>query len=179
MSSASARGVAYSDLVGGLLDARVDAATQRFDAELIAAVEAGAVTTEAARRLRFWQRASVRGVVDHARTVLPPALEALDSARDESKRTVLAEQRSWAVATGREDERDEGERRNDSDKPDNTSNSTDLDSSGDVTADPELDESASSPDVTASIDLTDPRSRLLVAGLTQVRAPTNGPDRPS
>jgi hypothetical protein len=100
MTTEGARHVAYADLVGGLLDARLDPATERFDAELAAAVAAGTVTGDAARTLRFWQRASVRGLVDHARHVLPPALAALDAARDESQETVDAEQRSWTEATG-------------------------------------------------------------------------------
>ncbi len=100
MTTEGARQVAYADLVGGLLDARLDPATDRFDAELAAAVAAGTVTGDAARMLRFWQRASVRGLVDHARHVLPPALAALDAARDESRETVAAEQRSWTEATG-------------------------------------------------------------------------------
>ena len=100
MSTEGARHVAYADLVGGLLDARLDPATERFDAELAAAVAAGTVTGDAARTLRFWQRASVRALVEHARQVLPPALAALDAARDEGQETVDAEQRSWAQATG-------------------------------------------------------------------------------
>ena len=102
MTTEGARHVAYADLVGGLLDARLDPATERFDEELAAAVAEGTVTGDAARTLRFWQRASVRGLVDHARHVLPPALTALDAARDESQETVDAEQRSWAEATGDE-----------------------------------------------------------------------------
>ncbi len=100
MTTEGARHVAYADLVGGLLDARLDPATERFDAELAAAVADGTVPPEVARTLRFWQRASVRGLVEHARNVLPPALAALDAARGESQETVDAEQRSWAEATG-------------------------------------------------------------------------------
>ena len=61
----------YADLVGGLLDAREDPAAVRFDAELAAAVTRGEVSPETAKRLRAWQRASVRGVADHVRAVLP------------------------------------------------------------------------------------------------------------
>src|SRR5688572_13063672 len=85
MTTDGARHVAYADLVGGLLDARVDPATEHFDAELSAALTAGTVTAEAARTLRYWQRASVRGLVEHARSVLPPALSALEAARAASK----------------------------------------------------------------------------------------------
>ena len=75
----------WTDLVGGLIDARADPATARFDAELADAVAAGALAEETATRLRFWQRASVRAVADHARTVLPVALGALDAARREAQ----------------------------------------------------------------------------------------------
>ena len=74
----------WTDLVGGLIDARADPATARFDAELADAVAAGALPEETATRLRFWQRASVRAVADHARTVLPVALGALEAARREA-----------------------------------------------------------------------------------------------
>ena len=158
MTTDGARHVAYADLVGGLLDARVDPATEHFDAELSAALAAGTVTAEAARTLRFWQRASVRGLVEHARNVLPPALSSLEAAREESKQTVEAEQRSWAAATG----------------------GTARDLAGQahltgLTTDPT---DATMPDVTPSADrsinLTDHRrSRLIVAGLMSSLAPAD------
>jgi hypothetical protein len=76
---------AYSDLVGGLLDARDDPATARFDAELATAVERGDVSDDTARRLKFWQRASLRALTDHTRTVLPTALGALEASRREAR----------------------------------------------------------------------------------------------
>jgi hypothetical protein len=72
-------------LVGGLLDARSDPATARFDAELAAGLADGSLTDETAHRLRFWQRASVRSLADHARTVLPVALGALEAARQDAE----------------------------------------------------------------------------------------------
>lgn len=77
-----ARESAYAELVAGLLDVRDDVATARFDAELAAAEAEGRIDTATARTLRWWQRAAVRGVVDHARTALPPVLAALDRAHD-------------------------------------------------------------------------------------------------
>jgi len=74
----------YSDLVAGLVDARHDEATGRFDAEVASAVEAGTITAETANRLRFWQRASVRSLADHAKTVIPTALAALEASRREA-----------------------------------------------------------------------------------------------
>jgi hypothetical protein len=75
----------WTELVDALIDARTDPATTRFDAELASAVTAGALPEETATRLRFWQRASVRAVGDHARTVLPVALGALDASRREAE----------------------------------------------------------------------------------------------
>jgi hypothetical protein len=84
--------------VAGLLEARIDPVTERFDAELAAAVDAGTVSPEAARTLRFWQRASLRALVDHGRSVLPPALGALEAARQESLAAVATEQEAWQAA---------------------------------------------------------------------------------
>jgi hypothetical protein len=100
MTTEGSRQVAYADIVGGLLDARLDPATRCFDAELATALAAGTVTAEAARTLRFWQRASVRGLVEHARFVLPPALAALDGSWQESQQTMEADQQSWREVTG-------------------------------------------------------------------------------
>ena len=71
----------YAELVSGLLGARTDPATDRFDEELDRAVADGEVTAAAARRLRFWQRASLRALMDHTRTVLPITLGALEASR--------------------------------------------------------------------------------------------------
>lgn len=98
-SGASAtRRTALADLVAGLLEARRDIAGDRFDAELAALERAGDVSPEAARLLRYWQRASVRAVVDHARLVLPPALTALDEADQEASRAVEDDAASWQRA---------------------------------------------------------------------------------
>lgn len=80
----------YSDLVAGLVDARHDEATGRFDTEMAAAVEAGTITAETAHRLRFWQRASVRSLADHVKTVIPTALAALEASRREAVETANA-----------------------------------------------------------------------------------------
>ena len=75
----------YADLVAGLLDARDDPASDRFDDELAAAVARGDLTEDTARRLRFWQRASVRALSDHTRSVLPVVLAALSGSRDDAR----------------------------------------------------------------------------------------------
>lgn len=82
MAGQSARESAYAELVAGLVDARDDVATARFDAELARAEADGRVDAATARTLRWWQRASVRAVGDHARAALPPVLAALDRAHD-------------------------------------------------------------------------------------------------
>lgn len=85
MTADEARGTRWSDLVDGLLDARADPATARFDAELAAAVAAGELSARTAQRLRFWQRAAVSGADDHARTVVPAVLGVLVAARSEAQ----------------------------------------------------------------------------------------------
>ena len=85
MSADETTGTRWSGLVDGLLDARTDPATARFDRELAAAVETGELSRRTAQRLRFWQRAALNGVDDHARTVLPAVLCALDTARAQAQ----------------------------------------------------------------------------------------------
>lgn len=68
----------------GVLDARTEEATRRFEAELATAVAEGQVTESAAQKLRAWQRASTRELAEHVRTVLPAALRAVDVAREEA-----------------------------------------------------------------------------------------------
>jgi hypothetical protein len=100
----------WSDLVSGLLDARDDPATLRFDEELAAAVEAGEVTPHAAHRLRYWQRACLRALSDHVLTVFPASLGALAEARedagryaDQAARMLADAARAAQAAAGRTD----------------------------------------------------------------------------
>lgn len=79
---AADRGAAYADLVAAVLDLRSPDATARFDDAVAAAVSAGSLTAELARHLRMLQREAERSLVEHAATVLPPALVALDRAND-------------------------------------------------------------------------------------------------
>lgn len=92
------RRTALSDVVAGLLDSRHDLAGEHFDAELDSLERAGDVTPEAARILRYWQRASVRAVVDHARHVLPTVLAALEIADEEARRAVEDDADAWQRA---------------------------------------------------------------------------------
>jgi hypothetical protein len=64
------------------MEARVDPASERFDDELTAAVNSGAVSPAIARRLRHWHRAAVHAVAEHARLALPPAIGAVTAAAD-------------------------------------------------------------------------------------------------
>ena len=79
MSTEAGRLAAYADLVAALLDLSDPAPSATFDGALDAAVADGSLTPEQARRLRWLQRESVRRLVDHARTVLPSTLVALES----------------------------------------------------------------------------------------------------
>ena len=146
----------YADLVTGLLAARTDLATQRFDDELDGAVDRGEVTAETAHRLRLWQRASVRAVTEHARSVLPAALTALDDAGADAEKHVeglldtLRERLPWSS------------------------------SAPPPACPPASSPPASSPPATppATINLEAPRRRLLVAGLVSAAPPVTRNQKP-
>lgn len=91
---------AYADLVAGVLDARSDSATQAFDAEIAIAESEGRIDARTARALRWWQRESLRALVEHSRTALPPALAALGQAQADSTRGTADAAESWARAVG-------------------------------------------------------------------------------
>ncbi|HEU4676305.1 MAG TPA: hypothetical protein VFS29_09975 [Motilibacteraceae bacterium] len=96
-----ARGVAsdaWSELVSAVLDARADPATARFDEELAAAQQAG-LPADVARALRYWQRASVRAALDHARTTLPTVVAALVQSVADSAVAVDEQDQAWRAAT--------------------------------------------------------------------------------
>jgi hypothetical protein len=69
---------AYADLVAAVLDLRAPSPTEHFDEALAEAVRNGEISDDVARRLRWLQRQSCRSIVEHAETVLPAALLALD-----------------------------------------------------------------------------------------------------
>ena len=150
MTSQRSREVAYADLVAGLLDLRSDPATERFDAELAAAEEDGRIDPQTAKVLRWWQRESLRTMVEHASSVVPPTMLALERAASGSEREVEVSAQSWARA---------GHHTEDSDAAAPTDTGARLD------ADDESDHS----DVPPPTDLSEHRRRLLVAGLTRVR----------
>lgn len=101
MSGRADRSSAYAELVSGLLEARHDAASARFDAEIAAAEADGRIDERTARVLRWWQRESVRAVVEHARSVIPPALGAIDEADKEAARQNDDAAQAWERATTR------------------------------------------------------------------------------
>jgi hypothetical protein len=129
---------AYADLVTGVLDARADLASERFDAEVAAAEAEGRIDARTARVLRWWQRESLRALVEHTRTALPPALAALDQAHVDAARGAGDAAEAWARAVG------------DSLAPEAPS------------------APAPEPSVAAPYDLRERRRRLLVAGLSPV-----------
>jgi hypothetical protein len=97
-SDPRAREAAFAELVAGLIDARVDLASARFDSELAAAEASGRLDPETARLLRWWQRESVRSVTDHARSVVPVALSALERSAVEAQEAVVQADAAWTTA---------------------------------------------------------------------------------
>lgn len=91
MTTDDVRRSAYAELVSGLIDARDRSADQRFDAELAAAVAAGLLDAETARTLRWWQRETLRAVVDQATQVVPPTLAALEAAAEQLRQRVASQ----------------------------------------------------------------------------------------
>ena len=147
MTSQRSREAAYADLVSGLLDLRTDPATERFDAELAAAEDEGRIDPQTAKVLRWWQRESLRTMVEHASTVLPPTMLALERSASGSEREVAVSAQSWARAAENDEDRD---------------SATDEDSDGDG-------DGTEDPPAPPPTDLSEHRRRLLVAGLTRVR----------
>lgn len=152
MTSQRSREAAYADLVSGLLDLRTDPATERFDAELAAAEDEGRIDPQTAKVLRWWQRESLRTMVEHASTVLPPTMLALEKSASGSEREVEVSAQSWARAGGN----------------DGTSARVDN-NDDDVNDDNDDHDDHDEPAVPPPTDLTEHRRRLLVAGLTRVR----------
>lgn len=97
-----AQAKAYGDLVTGVLEARPDLFSERFDAEVAAAEAEGRIDARTARVLRWWQRESLRALVEHTRTALPPALVALDQAHADAVRAADDAAEAWARAVGDE-----------------------------------------------------------------------------
>ena len=167
MASRRSREAAFSDLVGGLLDARTDPATDRFDAELSAAEDEGRIDPQTAKVLRWWQRESQRALVEHAQAVLPATLLALEQATSGADREVQASAASWARAVA--DEPSDPARRNR--RPDPRADHPDRTLAVDLPADGPLADGPLADDgpLTPPADLSEHRRRLLVAGLTRVR----------
>lgn len=89
------REAALAELIGGLLDARRDPATERFDAEIAAAEADGRIDPRTARALRWWQREAQRALVEHAKATLPAALLAMERSAAASARDADEAARSW------------------------------------------------------------------------------------
>jgi hypothetical protein len=89
---------ALGDDVAGLLDARHDPATERFDAELAAAEAEGRIDHRTSRLLRWWQRESMRALVDHARMTIPAAVAALEAARESAEQSAGQSAQAWSHA---------------------------------------------------------------------------------
>jgi hypothetical protein len=166
MTSDRSREAAYADLVAGLLDLRTDPATERFDAELAAAEEEGRIDAQTAKVLRWWQRESLRTMVEHASSVVPPTMMALERAATGSEHEVQASARSWARAGSQPGPAGPagpagpvGPAAPAAPAPASLADVSHRDEADD------LDE----PVVPPPTDLSEHRRRLLVAGLTRVR----------
>lgn len=152
MAANRSREAAFGDLLVGLLEVRSDPATERFDAELTAAQEDGRIDPQTARVLRWWQRESIRSLVEHARAVVPPTLIALERAARGAGDDVALASRSWERAAGDEAAaaRPAAPRRVEEPRSDaGPGSASTADEPGPVLA-----------------DITEHRRRLLVAGLT-------------
>jgi hypothetical protein len=90
----------YSAVVAALLDVRIDHPTQRFDAELDAALADGRIDASTARALRWWQRMSVRAAESYASTVVPAVLIARDEADEQATSDADEIAASWRQAGG-------------------------------------------------------------------------------
>lgn len=145
MASRRSRETAYGDLLTALLDVRLDPATDRFDAELEAAEADGRIDPATAKVLRWWQRESLRSMLEHTRTVVPPTLIALEKAAGRVDDEVEAASESWARVAG-------------DDAPPTPSRHSRVPT-------PQDDEPAAK--VTPPADLSEHRRRMLVAGLTR------------
>ena len=152
MASRRSRESAYADLVAGLLDVRADPATDRFDAELAAAEEDGRIDPQTAKVLRWWQREALRALVDHARTVVPPTMLAIEQAAGAAGDDLGA--RTASPTRG---------------EPTGGTTTTTHLAGGPVAAPsrPPAPAEQERP-VTPPTDLAEHRRRLLVAGLTRV-----------
>lgn len=158
----------YSDLVASLLDARSDPVTERFDADLEQAVQRGDLSALTARRLRFWQRASLRALTDHTRYVLPTVLAALEASRREGRKDIDA------LLAAIDDTAQDG--------PDEPERAAATAAETATTAGPEVVDLRDTPGPTSTPGTSGPSSlgevrRLLVAGLmtaTPVIRPEHG-----
>ena len=167
MASRRSRESAYADLVAGLLDVRADPATDRFDAELAAAEEDGRIDPQTAKVLRWWQREALRALVDHARTVVPPTMLAIEQAAGGAGREAEEASQSWARAAGD----DLGARTASPTRGEPTGGTTTTTHlAGGPVAAPSRPPAPAEQErpVTPPTDLAEHRRRLLVAGLTRV-----------
>jgi hypothetical protein len=107
------------------------------------------IDQETARTLRWWQRESVRGVRDHLAEVLPPLLDALETAAARSTTTVQSSEEMWRAALS------------------GTAPAPlpETDGSAERATHSAHDETSRPRSLNSPIDLTDRRRRMVVAGL--------------
>lgn len=90
-------GPSWADLVAALVSTRTDHATARFDEVLAEAEAAGTIDGPTARTLRWWQRESVRAVVEHVTAAVPATIELMAAADAAARESVEASERSWSA----------------------------------------------------------------------------------
>lgn len=78
MTTDAGRLAAYADLVAAVLDLRPATTREAFDKAIVDGLSSGTITDDLAKQLRWLQRQNERAMVEHAESVLPPALVALD-----------------------------------------------------------------------------------------------------
>ena len=148
------REAAYAALVDALIALRRDQATERFDEYLDHARETGRIDEPTARALRWWQRASIRGLEEHLEGLLPGVLGQLERADQAAAAAVEMSDRAWRAAAGQPGNTDPA--------PGDDQPTTELES---VVPEPEATEPG--PSDGESVPLVGaPEHRTLTAGLT-------------
>ena len=94
------RSDAFSQLIDALVALRPTPANDSFDLAVAAAEASGRLDVQRARELRWWQRQSVRELLDHITAVLPELLDNLEVAERAAISAAAASAAAWQAATG-------------------------------------------------------------------------------
>ena len=94
------RSDAFSQLIDALVALRPTPANDSFDLAVAAAEASGRLDVQRARELRWWQRQSVRELLDHITAVLPELLDNLEVAERAAISAAAESAAAWQAATG-------------------------------------------------------------------------------